>query len=130
MMHDNTTHRSRIITSGQDLCDLLVSHARREAMYPPCILDLTEQVLNHLAEDGDMEDLIEEDLSPFRQLANAVQGTFPKGRNSEFTTALSSNLQCVYWTVESGALWWSLPGCWALTKTGLHIKTSPDRGLL
>ena len=72
MMHDNTTHRSRIITSGQDLCDLLVSHARREAMYPPCILDLTEQVLNHLAEDGDMEDLIEEDLSPFRQLANAV----------------------------------------------------------
>ena len=63
MMHDNTTHLSRIITSGQDLCDLLVSHARRsgtEAMYPTCILDLTEQVLNHLAEDGDMEDLIEE----------------------------------------------------------------------
>ena len=76
MMHDNTTHRSRLITSGQDLCDLLVSHARRsgtEAMYPPCILDLTEQVLNHLVEDGDMEDLIEKGLSPFRQLANAAR---------------------------------------------------------
>ena len=41
-------------------------------MYPPCILELTDRVLNHLAEDGDMEDLIEEGLSPFRQLANAA----------------------------------------------------------
>ena len=51
-----------LITSGQHLCELLVSYARRsstEAMYPPCILDLTDRVLNHLAEDGDMEDFIE-----------------------------------------------------------------------
>jgi len=41
-------------------------------MYPPCILDLTEQVLKHLVEDGDMEDLIEEGLSPFRQLVSAA----------------------------------------------------------
>ena len=31
-----------------------------KAMYPPCVLDLTDRVLNHLAEDGALEDLIEE----------------------------------------------------------------------
>ena len=46
---------------------------RAAAALRPCTqLDLTEQVLNHLVEDGDMEDLIEEGLSPFRQLANAA----------------------------------------------------------
>jgi len=67
MIQNNRIHRCRIITSGQDLCELRVSFARNsgtKAMYPPCVPDLTDRVLNHLAEDGDLEDLIEEGCPP------------------------------------------------------------------
>jgi len=58
-------------------------------MYLPCILDLTEQVLNHLAEDGDMEDLTEESLSPFRQLANAAcTDIYERGELRPYSSAL------------------------------------------
>jgi hypothetical protein len=61
-----------IITTGRELFSLLVSHARSggpTATYPPCVIRLTDRVVNHLLDDGIMEDLAADGPSPLRQLA-------------------------------------------------------------
>ena len=85
------TQTNRVITNGQELFNELVSHARSRgttALYPPCVLDLADPIINHLVEYKDMEDLKRE-VSPLRQLAAAASRDISQGAvGRPYSTAL------------------------------------------
>jgi hypothetical protein len=82
----------QLITTGQELFALLVSHARSSgttATYPTCVIRLTDRVINHLLDDGDMEDLSSGGLSPLRRLAEAAARDITERATLQpFSTAL------------------------------------------
>jgi hypothetical protein len=48
-------------------------------MYPPCVTQLTDRVINHLLEDGDIEDLSTDGSSALRRLAEAASRDLAEG---------------------------------------------------
>ena len=82
----------QLITTGQQLFTHLVSHAKSSgtaAMYPPCVTQLTDHVINHLLEDGDIEDLSTDGPSALRRLAEAASRDLAEGAEFRpFSTAL------------------------------------------
>ena len=78
-------------------------------MYPPCVTQLTDRVINHLLEDGTSKISAPTGRQPCGGLLKQHRGTSPRVQNSDLPVPPSSISPWIYTTAKSGAPSWVSP---------------------